>query len=48
MEEVKQGYQEHYGKMISDEEVDKMFKSVDCDNSGYIDYTEFVIAAMNE
>lgn len=34
--------------MISDEDVLKMFRSVDCDNSGYIDYTEFVIAAMNE
>mgnify|MGYP001302056305 CR=1 FL=1 len=48
MEEVKQGYVEHYGKIISDEEVEKMFKAVDADNSGFIDYTEFVVAAMNE
>jgi len=25
-----------------------MFKSVDTDNSGFIDYSEFVVAAMNE
>merc|ERR1712137_1085468 len=25
-----------------------MFNSVDSDNSGYIDYTEFVVASMNE
>ena len=25
-----------------------MFKAVDSDNSGFIDYSEFVVAAMNE
>jgi hypothetical protein len=25
-----------------------MFRSVDTDNSGFIDYSEFVVAAMNE
>jgi calcium-dependent protein kinase len=48
MEEVKEGYVDHYGKIISDDEVEKMFKMVDADNSGFIDYTEFVVAAMNE
>jgi len=48
MDEVKQGYVDHYGKIISDDEVEKMFKMVDADNSGFIDYTEFVVAAMNE
>lgn len=48
MDEVKSGYLEHYGKIISDDEVEKMFKTVDSDNSGFIDYTEFVVAAMNE
>jgi calcium-dependent protein kinase len=47
MDEVKQGYLDHYGKVISDDEVEKMFKSVDSDNSGFIDYTEFVVASMN-
>lgn len=48
MDEVKTGYLEHYGRVMSDEEIEKMFKSVDSDNSGFIDYSEFVIAAMNE
>jgi Ca2+-binding EF-hand superfamily protein len=31
-----------------DEDIEKMFRSVDSDNSGFIDYSEFVVAAMNE
>ena len=30
------------------DEIEKMFKAVDSDNSGFIDYSEFVVAAMNE
>ena len=48
MKEVKEGYLNHYGKVMSDEEVESMFKAVDTDNSGFIDYSEFVVAAMNE
>lgn len=48
MEEVKIGYIEHYGRVMGDDEIEKMFKSVDSDNSGFIDYSEFVVAAMNE
>ena len=47
-EEVKKGYQMHYGKAISDEALDKMFRMVDIDNSGDINYSEFIIASMNE
>jgi len=48
MEEVKIGYKEYYGVIMTDDEIEKMFKSVDSDNSGFIDYSEFVVAAMNE
>ena len=48
MEEVKVGYLEHYGRVMSDEEVETMFRAVDTDNSGFIDYTEFVVAATNQ
>ena len=33
---------------MTDEEIERMFRSVDSDNSGFIDYSEFVVAAMNE
>ena len=48
MEEVKEGYLEHYGRIMSDQEVEQMFKAVDTDNSGFIDYTEFVVAATSQ
>lgn len=48
IEEVKEGYIEHYGKAVSDEEVVAMFNEVDMDRSGYIDYSEFVVAAMQQ
>ena len=48
MEEVKEGYLVHYGRIMSDQEVEEMFRSVDTDNSGFIDYTEFVVAATSQ
>lgn len=48
MDEVKVGYLEHYGRIMSDQEVEQMFQAVDTDNSGFIDYTEFVVAATNQ
>lgn len=48
MDEVRIGYSSHYGITMSDEEIEKMFSRVDADNSGFIDYSEFVVAAMNE
>ena len=47
-DEVKDGYMAHYGKLISDDGVNQMFEAVDTDNSGYIDYSEFIVAAINE
>jgi calcium-dependent protein kinase len=47
-EEIYEGYDTFFGKSMDKEGVDKMFDSVDLDQSGFIDYSEFVIAAMNE
>lgn len=48
MEEVKEGYAQHYGgRVMDDDELEEMFKAVDLNNSGFIDYTEFVAATMN-
>lgn len=42
------GYEEHFGKTMNIEDVDQLFSQVDIDGSGFIDYSEFVIASMNE
>ena len=46
--EIQSVYLEFFGKVMSDEEVDDMFSKVDVDDSGAIDYSEFVVASMNE
>jgi calcium-dependent protein kinase len=32
---------------MTDDDLDQMFKAVDTDKSGHIDYSEFVVATMN-
>lgn len=46
--EIKNGYAEYFGKSLTDEQVDEMFANIDGDGSGEIDYSEFVVASMNE
>ena len=48
MEEVRIGYEEHYGQILTQDELENMFNAVDLDNSGYIEYQEFVTAAINK
>ena len=48
MQEIKDGYAQHYGKILSEEEVKEMFESVDTDGSGTIEFSEFVVAAMQQ
>ena len=48
MEEVKEGYLEYYGKLMTDKEIEDLFNAVDISRSGFIDYSEFVVAAMHE
>lgn len=47
-EEIKNGYEKIFGQSINQEQIEKMFEAVDIDNSGYIDYSEFVVATMSE
>lgn len=47
-EEIKEGYEEHMGIPIDDEEIDQMFNAIDTDGSGAIDYSEFLMATMNQ
>jgi calcium-dependent protein kinase len=47
-EEIKNGYAEYFGRSLNDNEIDEMFDKVDSDKSGAIDYSEFVVATMNE
>lgn len=47
-EEIKNGYEKVFGYSINEEQINKMFKAVDLDGSGYLDYSEFVVATMNE
>lgn len=47
-EEVLKGYERVFDMPINEEEVDQMFKEIDIDKSGTIDYTEFVMATMNQ
>ena len=47
-QEILEGYEIHFGVPISEEQVDEMFEQIDIDGNGTIDYTEFVMATMNQ
>jgi calcium-dependent protein kinase len=46
-EEIHDGYEEHFGKLLNEDELDKLFHDVDTDQSGFIDYSEFIVATMS-
>ena len=46
-EEIHDGYEEHFGKLLNEDELDKLFNDVDTDKSGFIDYSEFIVATMS-
>lgn len=47
-DEIMNGYEKHFGEIIEQEEVDKMFDAIDTDGNGTIDYSEFLMATISE
>lgn len=47
-DEIQEGYKKFFGRELSSEEVDEMFAKVDADGNGEIEYSEFVVATLNE
>jgi calcium-dependent protein kinase len=47
-EEILDGYENYFGKHLDHGDIEKMFDAIDIDQSGFIDYSEFVVASMNE
>ena len=47
-DEIMEGYDQFFGKNLDKNDIEKMFDAVDIDKSGFIDYSEFVVASMNE
>mmetsp|Transcript_16548 Transcript_16548/g.14452 ORF Transcript_16548/g.14452 Transcript_16548/m.14452 type:complete len:125 (+) Transcript_16548:1057-1431(+) len=47
-QEIRDGYEKVFGYSINEEQINAMFQEVDLDASGYLDYSEFVVATMNE
>ena len=47
-EEILNGYEEYYGTPPKMDEIDALFAKIDTDGSGTIDYSEFVVATLNQ
>ncbi|KAL4429783.1 hypothetical protein ABPG74_004420 [Tetrahymena malaccensis] len=46
--EIMNGYKKVFGRNISEEEVNKIFDQIDVNQSGFIDYTEFITAVIDD
>jgi len=46
--EVKAGFLQAFGTFISDQEIDEMFGRIDCDGTGELEFSEFVMAALGQ
>jgi|JI10StandDraft_1071094.scaffolds.fasta_scaffold364048_1 calcium-dependent protein kinase len=46
-EEIRDGYEEHFGKLLNEDELDQIFTEIDTDGNGFIDYSEFIVATMS-
>ena len=48
LEEIKTGFIHKLGKFVSEDDVEALFTSIDVDQSGFIDYSDFIVAAIHE
>ena len=46
--EILEGWEKHLGSGMTEYEIEEMFDRIDIDKSGEIDYSEFVMATINE
>ena len=46
-DEVREGYLFHFNKNLSRSELQKIFSNADLANTGFIEYSEFVLSAIN-
>lgn len=46
-EEILDGYEAHFSRLLDEGELDQLFSDVDTDRSGFIDYSEFIVASMS-
>lgn len=47
-DDIKSGYLRFFNKALSDDDTDRLFERINASETGYIDYSEFVIAAMQK
>ena len=48
LDELKKGYTTYINEGATEAEIERLFKKADSDNSGYIDWREFIEIAMNQ
>ena len=46
--EIMENYEKYFGKKLKYDDVEKLFDAVDLNKDGDIEFSEFVIACMNE
>ena len=46
--ELLEGLKKKYNSDVKEEDIDQIFKNIDLNNNGYIDYEEFVAASVNK
>lgn len=46
--EVRAAFFKYFGRPLNDDEVEDLFQRVDSKSTGFINYSDFVVATMNE